>query len=160
MAEHVLDKGLSWTGRAFVVDTWYLSQYDPIKDPEGNIIGMLYVGELEQKYLDLRTQVVVLYLAVIIGGMVLAFLTFFILTKNVLNPIQKLSEATKRLSSGDFSYRVPVENKDEIGVREEVNLDPGVKNPADFRLWQLNQPDHAMLYESHHESACLRHHQR
>jgi nitrate/nitrite-specific signal transduction histidine kinase len=26
-----------------------------------------------------------------------------------------LSEATKRLSSGDFSYRVPVKNKDEIG---------------------------------------------
>jgi len=115
VAEHVLEKGLSWTGRAFVVDTWYLSQYDPIKDPDGNIIGMLYVGELEQKYLDLRTSVVVLYLSVIIGGMVLAFLTFFFLTRNVLNPIKKLSEATKRLSSGEFSYRVPVSNKDEVG---------------------------------------------
>jgi two-component system NtrC family sensor kinase len=115
VAEHVLEKGLSWTGRAFVVDTWYLSQYDPIKDPDGNIIGMLYVGELEQKYLDLRTSVVVLYLSVIIGGMVLAFLTFFFLTRNVLNPVKKLSEATKRLSSGEFSYRVPVSNKDEVG---------------------------------------------
>jgi two-component system NtrC family sensor kinase len=115
VAEHVLDKGLSWTGRAFVVDTWYLSQYDPIKDPEGNIIGMLYVGELEQKYLDLRTQVVVLYLAVIIVGMILAILIFVFLTRSVLNPIQRLSEATKRLAGGDFSYRVPVKNKDEIG---------------------------------------------
>lgn len=115
VAEHVLEQGLSWTGRAFVVDTWYLSQYDPIKDPDGNIIGMLYVGELEQKYLDLRAQVVVLYLSVIIAGMVLAFLTFFFLTRNILNPIRKLSEATKRLASGDFGYRVPVNNKDEVG---------------------------------------------
>ena len=114
VAEHVLEQGLSWTGRAFVVDTWYLSQYDPIKDPDGNIIGMLYIGELEQKYLDLRARVVVLYLAVIVVGMALAFLTFFFLTRSVLNPVQKLSEATKRLSSGDFGYRVPVRNKDEV----------------------------------------------
>ncbi len=60
VAEHVLEKGLSWTGRAFVVDTWYLSQYDPVKDPDGNVVGMLYVGELEQKYLDLRTRTVAL----------------------------------------------------------------------------------------------------
>jgi two-component system NtrC family sensor kinase len=115
VAEHVLEKGLSWTGRAFVVDTWYLSQYDPIKDPDGNIIGMLYVGELEQKYLDLRTQVVALYLSVIVVGMVVAFLTFFFITRSVLNPVRKLSEATKCLSSGDFGYRVPVRNKDEVG---------------------------------------------
>ena len=115
VAEHVLERGLSWTGRAFVVDTWYLSQYDPIKDPDGNIIGMLYVGELEQKYLDLRTQVVAVYLSVIVVGMVLAFLTFFFITRSVLNPVRKLSEATKRLSSGDFGYRVPVRNKDEVG---------------------------------------------
>lgn len=35
-----------------------------------------------------------------------------------------------------------------IGVRNEVNIDPDCKHPADFRLWQLNQPDHAMLWES------------
>ena len=49
VAEQVLKKGLSWTGRAWVVNAWYLSVYDPIKDADNNIIGMLYVGELEQK---------------------------------------------------------------------------------------------------------------
>jgi cysteinyl-tRNA synthetase len=34
------------------------------------------------------------------------------------------------------------------GVRKEVNVDKGKKHPADFRLWQLNQPNHAMLWDS------------
>ncbi len=34
------------------------------------------------------------------------------------------------------------------GVREEVNRDPGKKHPADFRLWQLNQPSHALQWDS------------
>ena len=116
VAEHVLEKGLAWTGRAFVVDTWYLSQYDPIKDPEGKIIGMLYVGELEQKYLDLRTQTLALYLSIVLGGMVLAVLIFLFVARGLLGTIQELSEATKRLSNGDLDHRVPIGGKDEVGL--------------------------------------------
>jgi len=36
----------------------------------------------------------------------------------------------------------------EIGTRDEVVVDPGKKHPADFRLWQLDQPDHAMQWEA------------
>jgi len=115
VAEHVLKKGLSWTGRAWVVDAWYLSQYDPIKDPAGNIIGMLYVGELEQKYLDMRSRAMISNLSFIFAGMILAFLVFFSITRGILKPIQKLSYATERLSNGDLSYRVEVNTKDEVG---------------------------------------------
>jgi len=115
VAEHVLEKGLSWTGRAFVVDTWYLSQYDPIKDTDGNVIGMLYVGELEQKYLDMRTRAVALNLSVIFVGLVLAFMLSFFVIRGILGPIQKLSDATKRLSSGELTYRVEAQGKDEVG---------------------------------------------
>jgi signal transduction histidine kinase len=48
----VLNNGISWTGRAEVVGNWYLSRYEPIYDPLGKIIGMLYIGELEQIYID------------------------------------------------------------------------------------------------------------
>lgn len=115
VAEHVLEEGLAWTGRAFVVDTWYLSQYDPIKDPDGNIIGMLYVGELEQKYLDLRTRTVALYLSIIVAGMILAFGIFLLVTRSMLGAIHELSEATKRISSGELNHRVAVNGKDEVG---------------------------------------------
>jgi two-component system NtrC family sensor kinase len=115
VAEQVLEKGLQWTGRAFVVDTWYLSQYDPIRDPDGNIIGMLYVGELEQKYLDLRTRAVALHLTVILAGMVLAFLVFYFMVRGVLVRVRRLSGATKCLSGGDLAHRVAVRERDEMG---------------------------------------------
>jgi two-component system NtrC family sensor kinase len=115
VAAHVLDEGQSWTGRAFVVDTWYLAQYDPIKEPNGEIIGMLYVGELEQRYLDMRTRAVALYLSVVMGGMVLAFLMAFFLTRGILNPIRRLSEATRHIAHGDLTHRVAVRSRDEVG---------------------------------------------
>lgn len=34
------------------------------------------------------------------------------------------------------------------GVREEVVVDPEKRHPADFRLWQLDQPNHSMLWDS------------
>lgn len=34
------------------------------------------------------------------------------------------------------------------GVREEVVVDSEKRNPMDFRLWQLDQPNHAMLWDS------------
>jgi signal transduction histidine kinase len=76
---------------------------------------MLYVGELEQKYLDLRTRAVILYLSVILAGMVMAFLMAFFITGGILRPIRKLSEATRRISGGDLTHRVTVHSKDEIG---------------------------------------------
>jgi len=115
VAEQVLEDGEPWTGRAYVVDTWYLSQYDPIRDPNGDIIGMLYVGELEQRYLDLRRQAVVMFLSVVLGGMLVAFLTFYFLTRGVVRPIRKLSHATHLLSEGELAYRVDVERSDELG---------------------------------------------
>jgi two-component system NtrC family sensor kinase len=115
VAEQVLEDGEPWTGRAYVVDTWYLSQYDPIRDPNGDIIGMLYVGELEQRYLDLRRRAVAMFLSVVFGGMLVAFLTFYFLTRGVVRPIRKLSRATQLLSQGELTYRVDVERSDELG---------------------------------------------
>ncbi len=116
VAEQVLGQGEPWTGRAYVVDTWYLSQYDPIIDPDGKIIGMLYVGELEQKYLDIRRRAVAMFLTVVFAGTIVAFLTFYFLTRGVVRPILQLSRATQRLSGGELGHRVDIERGDEIGV--------------------------------------------
>lgn len=43
-------KGETYYGRAFVVNAWYLTAYEPIKDQNGEIIGVLYVGVKESDY--------------------------------------------------------------------------------------------------------------
>jgi two-component system, NtrC family, sensor kinase len=112
----VLRKGSSWTGRALVVNAWYLSQYDPIRNPDGVIIGMLYLGSLEQRYLDQRSRAILLNVGIVFGGMLLAMIVFFLIMKTILSPVERLYLATRRLSSGDLEYRVEVvRSSDEIG---------------------------------------------
>ncbi len=37
-------QGRTYHGRAYVVNDWYLTAYEPIRDQQGHLVGMLYVG--------------------------------------------------------------------------------------------------------------------
>ena len=115
VADRVLSRGQSWTGRARVLDAWYISQYDPIRNPNDEIVGMLYLGELEQKYLDAASRELIVQLAVILTVMILMLAIIFIITGNILRPIGKLSSGTQKLTAGDLTSRVEVKTGDEVG---------------------------------------------
>jgi two-component system NtrC family sensor kinase len=70
--EQVLEKGMPWIQRAFVVEDWYITAYEPIEDIFGQRVGMLYVGVLEAKYADVRWKALSLFILITVAGMVLA----------------------------------------------------------------------------------------
>lgn len=74
VAHHVLEKEQSWTAAAYVVDAWYMSRYDPIRDAGGEVVGMLYVGELRSKLIDQKRQVVLVGVSSIAAVMAFSFL--------------------------------------------------------------------------------------
>lgn len=41
-------KGEAYHGRAYVVDSWYLTAYEPLNNADGELVGMLYVGVKQQ----------------------------------------------------------------------------------------------------------------
>jgi len=45
--------GKTFYGRAYVVNAWYLTAYEPIKSPTGEIIGVLYVGVAEKVFQEI-----------------------------------------------------------------------------------------------------------
>lgn len=49
--------GQTFIGRAFVVDDWYVSEYEPIRDASGQIIAVLYVGVPQSNIEYLRSAV-------------------------------------------------------------------------------------------------------
>ncbi len=49
----VIVRGETYYGKAWVVNAWYLSAYEPIKDNSGKIIGILYVGVPEDIFINL-----------------------------------------------------------------------------------------------------------
>ncbi len=49
--------GNTFVGRAFVVDAWYITAYEPIRDAAGEIIGILYVGVPQESVAHLRQAI-------------------------------------------------------------------------------------------------------
>ncbi|WFS62750.1 methyl-accepting chemotaxis protein [Pseudodesulfovibrio thermohalotolerans] len=49
-----IKSGETFRGTAFVVNAWYLTQYRPIRDYSGKVIGCLYVGILQEGVEQLR----------------------------------------------------------------------------------------------------------
>jgi two-component system NtrC family sensor kinase len=75
--ERVLGKGLPWIQRAFVVDDWYITAYEPIRDFQDKIVGMLYVGILESKYTVLKEKLILLFmLGMLVSVAISSFLSF------------------------------------------------------------------------------------
>lgn len=49
--------GKTFRGRAYVVNAWYLTAYEPIRDDNGRIVGMLYAGVQQEKVKSLRKAI-------------------------------------------------------------------------------------------------------
>ena len=113
--EQVLVKGLPWIDRAFVVNNWYISAYEPIRDIQGEIIGILYVGILEEKFIDMRNRAIAMFLGIACAGMIIALVVSNFLAKGVLQPIKRLIFASHQWASGNLDYRVQTTAKSTRG---------------------------------------------
>lgn len=78
--EQVLEKGLPWIQRAFVVDDWYITAYEPIKDIRGKRVGILYVGILENKYALMKERLILLFFFFSMSAMLIALTISFLLS--------------------------------------------------------------------------------
>lgn len=112
--EEVVRKGRPWIGRAFVVNNWYIGAYEPIRDLTGRIIGMMYVGLLEQKYVDLRHRAVMVFLAVTVVGSLVAFGLASFISRKISISIRKLAAAAEQVAHGNLDARVEIRSNDEL----------------------------------------------
>jgi two-component system NtrC family sensor kinase len=138
--EQVLVKGLPWIDRAFVVNNWYISAYEPIRDVKHKIIGILYVGILEEKFIDMRNRAIAMFLGIACAGMFIALIVSNFLAKGVLQPIKRLIFASHQWASGNLDYRVETTAKDEIAeLTNTFNLMAFSLKERDERLKEYTQ---------------------
>ena len=113
--DQVIGQGAPWIGRAFVVNDWYITAYEPIKSLQGEIIGMLYVGMLEAPYLDLRNRVLFIFLGIALLSVILLSIIAYFTTAKVVRPVRQLLFATEKVADGNLSHRLPIQSRDEMG---------------------------------------------
>ena len=107
--------GERWVGRAYVVNNWYIAAYDPLRDHDGRVVGMLYVGTLEQPYADLRLRTSLLFLGITLTAVLLAVAVSYVFSRRLSTPVRALVAASRRVAAGDLEAEVPVTSNDEIG---------------------------------------------
>ena len=111
----VLEEGNPWIDRAFVVDEWYITSYSPIRDFTGKVIGILYVGILEQPYRDLKRDVAGTFLTITFVGVGLVLLISYTITGTITRPLKRIVSVTRKVADGDLSQEVEVFSRDEMG---------------------------------------------
>ena len=106
--ENVVQRGTPWIDRAFVVTDWYLSAYEPIRDIGGAIIGIFYVGILEQPFNDLIRSTLIGYLCILGIAAVFAGGIAFFLASGISKPLTRFADATDTVAAGDLTHRVRI----------------------------------------------------
>ncbi|POF32710.1 sensor histidine kinase [Roseibium marinum] len=111
----VLQEGEIWLDRAFVVNDWYISAYEPIIDSFSAPVGMLYVGFLETPFSAAkRNSVITLTVAFLL--IALASVPVFLRwAGHIFRPLEGMMRTIRRVESGDMTSRnMPFEDDGEI----------------------------------------------
>jgi len=77
---------------------------------------IIYILDNKTTATKLTDQLVVLIVESLIFGLLISVALSFLLSKTMVTPIQRLTDATVRVAKGDFSEKIEVPSHDEIGV--------------------------------------------
>lgn len=114
--DQVLEKGGIWAAPAFVVNDWYITAYEPIRNPRGEIIGALYVGLLQAPFVHRQRMIVIVFLAMVTLATLTSLALLFFVTRHVLLPIGSLVDMSRHVIAGDLSARVRIRPPGEMGL--------------------------------------------
>jgi len=108
VADAVLGQGNRWVGEAFVVNSLYITAYEPIQDIDNVIIGSLYVGVLKQPFDDLLQNTLMTFLGIAVVGVILIIIIAVQQAKSISQPLKKLQEAAGSIANGDYAHGVSI----------------------------------------------------
>jgi len=104
-----------WIGRAYVVTDWYITAYEPIRNINHEVVGILYVGILEQKYADIQNQTALVFVAITLAGAALTTFIALWIARQISMPIRNLVAASKQLANGNLDVKLEPTSSDELG---------------------------------------------
>jgi two-component system NtrC family sensor kinase len=115
----VLKRGETWRGRALIVKDWHISEYDPIRNYAGDVVGMLSVGILENTYTAIRNRVILSFFGIATIGFLLIIGITYYMIRNITRPIGEMVAATHNIIAGRFDQEVQSDSPTEIALLAE-----------------------------------------
>lgn len=87
----------------------------PLKLSDGRIAGVVFASASAQALTDFMGEILKMFLLSALVMMVVTFAVVYVVTGNLVRPLQQMVKATESFAKGDFSARVPINERDEIG---------------------------------------------
>jgi len=119
----VLGEGNVWLDRAFVVNDWYISAYEPVTDSFGNRVGMLYVGFLDSPFRAAKQRTLWMIAAGFVVLIVLSVPLFLRLARGIFHPLEEMVATIGRVEQGDLGARSRSTRADDEIARVSGHLD-------------------------------------
>lgn len=114
--QHVIRNGKIWSDRAFVVNDWCITAYEPIRDIDSSIVGALYVGVPESPYKQpVRVLILFIILVMFITAFAALLFTYFYI-KRMLGPVDSIVLMCRKLMQGELSVRCGISPSGEMGL--------------------------------------------
>ena len=92
----------------------YMDVAVAVQRGEGRYI--VYVQDNGANVSALNSELITLIVEALIFGLIISVLLSFLLSKTLITPIERLTEGAERVADGDFSHKIEVASRDEIGV--------------------------------------------
>jgi two-component system sensor histidine kinase VicK len=82
----------------------------------GNVKYIIYIRDNRATVNSLNSALFNIIIESLVFGLVISVLLSFLLAKTMITPIVRLTDGAKRVAAGDFTRRIEISAKDEIGV--------------------------------------------
>ena len=138
VSQAVLDKGETWINRAFVVNDWYISAYEPIVDIDGRRVGILYAGYLEAPFRAALWKALGLLVLLLLGLLALYAVLAVKVAKSIFRPVERMSEVIRETRLGKSRRVGEVGSEDELAELShefDAMLDRLEKNAGEMKRW-------------------------
>lgn len=134
--DKVLENNSSWYDRAFVVNDWYISAYDPIHDVSDKVIGILYVGVLANKYDDMKRALWKLYGGFSATAAIFVLGAGLFFSRRLTGSLRQLAKAADQISGGNLGQKVsePAHNDEILDLTRAFNTMVESLHDRDERL--------------------------
>lgn len=117
ISDTVLKSDKTYVGEADIAGQNYLTMYKPIKDKNGETIGMWMVGPKISVIQDTAQSLLTILIAIMIISGIIAVIYSVFFAKRIVRPIQQINNQLKEISDGegDLTKELSVNSQDEVG---------------------------------------------
>ena len=114
--DQVLLEGVGFTGPAYVVNENFITRYEPLRNYQGQIVGILYVGARQASFQTLVNEFDARILMIALGSTLLAVMIAIPISRSITKPVENLAEANEKVALGDRTVSVPVQGAGELAI--------------------------------------------